>query len=292
MKSKMAPVIKNVIQVLVVVALGYLVRHKVAATHSPAWEAAGWLLSAWVAVRIGLAIRRGFARFREHTQTGVNLENLDKLTTASMQPWARGYYQMEKRAYRGFWRTLSGKPLAAAGTFSVAGGPRGRVAAAVLLLLVAACAVVGAIYLPDLVTSFWPRLFALAGAGYALLYAAIWIIGDRRNLREGGHSITRDELILDVGLRCAGAVALSSIVACRVTQEHTGRDVWTVSPGEKTNVLIELDAVTTLAITASGAPREISKRFIALYVDQPGEFAAALARARAGTLQVASALGG
>jgi hypothetical protein len=251
--------------------------------------AAGWLLSAWVVLRIGLAVKRGVANFREHTQTGVSLENLDKLTTASMHPWMRGYYQVEKQAYRGFWRTVTGKPLAPSGVFSVAGGPKGRMAAVTLLLLVAACAVLGAIFLPTLVTSFWPRLFAFAGGGYALLYAAIWIIGDRRGLKEGGHSFTPEQLILDMGMRCSGSVALSSIAACSAVDGYTGSEAWIVSSGEKTNVLIELNTVTALAITAFGSPREISKRFIALYVDRPAEFAAALARARAGALLQASA---
>jgi hypothetical protein len=282
MKTKTARVITNLSQVVVVVGLGYLVRHKVAETGSPVWVAAGWLLTAWVVLRIGVAIWRGFATFRAHTQSGVNLQNLDKLTTASMQPWMRGYYQMEKQAYMGFWRTVTAKPVAAAGDFSVAGGPKGRVAATALLLLVAACAVVGAVVLPDMVTSFWSRLFAFAGAGYALLYAAIWIIGDRRALKEGGHSFTPDQLILDLGLRCSGAVALSSIVASSRAEGVAGSEAWIVSPGEKTNVLIELDTLTALAITAFGSPREVGKRFIALYVDRTGEFVAALARARGG----------
>jgi hypothetical protein len=289
MNAKMAGVIKNVVQALVVVALGYLVRHKVAETQSAAWVAAGWLLSAWVVLRLGMALKRGVSRFREHTQTGVNLDNLDKLVTASTHPWMRGYYAMEKRAYRGFWRTITAKPVAPVGTFPVAGGPKGRIAAAVLLMLVAASAVVAAIFLPGLVTAFWPRLFAVAGVGYTLLYAAIWIIGARRNLKEGGHSITLDELILDVGLRGSGAVPLGSIACCSVLDGAAGNGAWFVSPGEAANVMIQLNAETRLATTAFGSPREISTRVIALYVDRPDEFATALARARASVRQAASA---
>jgi hypothetical protein len=286
MEAKQARIIKSVVQVVVVVGLGYVVRHKVAETHAPVWIAAGWLLSAWVVLRLAMAIKRGHALFRAHTATGINLENMDSLTTASIQPWARGYYQIEKKAYRGAWRTITRKPLTPAGEFSVAGGPNGKRRAAGLLLLVLACSALGAVYLPGLVTAFWPRLLAFAGAGYAALYAAIWIIGERRSLKEGGHRITRDALILDLGIRCAGAVALGSIAACSVIEPGAdgiaASDVWTVSPGERANVLIALNGVTTLAITSFGSPKDVSKRFIALYVDQHAAFADAVTQAIGG----------
>ena len=293
MKAKQARLIKNVLQAVVVVGLGYVVRHKIAETHAPAWIAAGWLLTAWVVLRLAMALKRGYANFRAQTATGINLENMDKLTTASMQPWARAYYQIEKTVYRGSWRTITRKPLTPAGEFSVAGGPNGKRRAAGLLLLVLACAALGAVYLPSLVTTFWPRLFAFAGAGYAALYAAIWVIGERRSLTEGGHRITRDALILDLGIRCSGAVALDSIAACGVIAPGAdgiaASDVWVVSPGERANVLVALNAMTALAITSFGAPRDISKRFIALYVDQPAAFADAVTHAIGGGLRTAIA---
>jgi catechol 2,3-dioxygenase-like lactoylglutathione lyase family enzyme len=54
-----------------------------------------------------------------------------------------------------------------------------------------------------------------------------------------------------------------------------------VSPlvGEPTNILIELTGTTPLAVTTFGYPRSLSRRFIALYVDQPGAFAEAVTRA-------------
>lgn len=293
MNTKKARLIKTVIQAIVVVALGYVVRHKLAETHAPVWVAAGWLLTAWVVLRLAMALNRGYANFRTHTATGVNLENLDKLTTASMQPWARGYYQIEKMVYRGTWRSITRKPLTPAGEFSVAGGPNGKRLAAGLLLLLVAGALVGAVFLPSLVLKFWPRVFAFAGAGWAVLYAAIWIIGDRRNLKEGGHGITCDALTIDLGIRCSGTVALSDVAACGVLGASAwpiaSSDVWLVSPGEPANVLVDLNGPTTLAITAFGSPRQIDKRFIALYVDQPAAFVDALSRASVGGLRAAAA---
>ena len=290
MKNKKARIIKTLIQAIVVVGAGYIVRHKIAETHALMWIAAGWLLTAWVVVRIALAFRQSYAKFRAHTATGITLENIDQLTTASMHPWARGYYMMEKRVYRGAWRTVIGKPLAPAGEFSVAGGSRGKLLATGLLLLVVVCAALGALVVPGLATAFWPRMFSFAAVIGIALYAAIWIVGIRRNLKEGGHRITQDELILDLGIRCSGAVALDNIASCSLLEPGMKRiaisEVWKVSPGEPANVMIELMRATELAITSFGSPREISKRYIALYVDQPARFVDAVSEASAGAHRI------
>jgi hypothetical protein len=293
MKTKKARVIRNLVQAAVVVGLGYLVKHKIAETHDMVWVAAGWLLSAWVALRIAMALKRGFANFRTHTATGVNLENIDKLTTAAMHPWMRGYYAIEKKAYRGFWRTVTRKPLEPAGDFSVAAGSNSRMLAFMLMTAVAVAAALCWVVLPNLFTGFWPRLFAFGGAGGALLYAAIWIIGDRRNLKEGGHRIGDGELVLDLGIRCAGVIALDGVAGCSVLerglQKATAADHWIVSPGEHLNVLIELKETTLLHTTAFGSPRDISKKFVALYVDQPAAFVNAVSQASADGQRAASA---
>jgi hypothetical protein len=139
------------------------------------------------------------------------------------------------------------------------------------------------VLLSRLVTAFWPHVFAYAGPGFAMLYALIWIVGERRSLAQGGHRITGDELILDLGIRGAGTVALASIAACRMPEPgahaSSASDVWTLSPGERPNILIELTGMTTLAVTSFGYPRSVSRSFIALYVDQPDAFAEAVTRA-------------
>jgi hypothetical protein len=286
MENRKARLIKGVIQAIVVIAAGYIVRHKVAETHAMMWVAAGWLLTAWVVLRLALAFRKSYAKFRTHTESGITLENIDKLTTESMKPWARGFYMMEKRVYRGAWRTVIRKQLAPAGEYSVAGGPRGRLLAAGLLLLVVVCAALGVLAVPQLAMAFWPRVFAFAGVAGIALYGAIWIVGIRRNLKEGGHRITHEELILDLGIRCSGVVALDDIASCRLIapgmKQIAVGDVWKVLPFEPANVLIELVGATELAITSFGSSREISSRFIALYVDQPASFVDAVSAASAG----------
>jgi hypothetical protein len=294
MKSKKARIVKNVVQAIVLVGLGYLVRHKVAETGgATVWVAAGWLLTAWVVLRLAMALKRGYANVRTHTQSGVNIKTLDQLTTASMPPWSRGFYQMEKLAYRGAWRTVTARPLVPAGEFSVAGGPHSAIVATVALMLVAMLAAVAVTFLPMWISGFWPRLLWFGGAGFALLYAEIWIFGWRRRLKEGGHRIDQDQLILDAGMRGSGAVALGDIARCSVlgggVAQAADAQVWTLSPGERPNVLIELTGETPLAITSFGSPRDISRRRIALYVDQPAAFVDAVVRALAARTHSAAA---
>ncbi|MDB5951116.1 MAG: hypothetical protein JWR65_2971, partial [Massilia sp.] len=95
MEAKRARLIKNVIQAVVVIGIGALVRVKTAETHAPAWVAAGWLLSAWVVLRLAMALRRGYANFRARTATGGKVGvselvgDIEKQAMASMPSWAR-----------------------------------------------------------------------------------------------------------------------------------------------------------------------------------------------------------
>lgn len=287
MNAKRARIIKNVLQAAVVVGLGYLVRHQVAATHAPGWIAASWLLTAWVVLRLGMALKRGLATARQHTAGGVTVDSVDQVVAASLQPWSRGAYQMEKLVYRGAWRSLTRAPLARAGEFSVDGARAGGALAAGVLVLVIAAALACALWVAPLLAGFWPRALTFAAAVLTIPYALVWFFGERRTLREGGHRVTRAQVLFNVGVRCSGAVALGAIVACgafdaRARQIDRG-ELWTVSPGAAANVLIELAAPTTLSVTAFGWPRDVDKRYIAVYVDQPAAFVDAimLARARA-----------
>jgi hypothetical protein len=261
-EAKRARLIKTVIPAIAVIGIGTIVRLKTAETHAPVWVAAGWLLSAWVLLRLAMALRRGYANFRAHAAAGGRrdligvAENMEKQAMASMPSWARGYSQVEKRVYRETWRAMTGKPLEPAGDFSVAGGPNGRLRSALLLVLALVGGATACVVLPRLATAFWPHLFAYAGSGFAMLYALIWIVGERRSLAEGGHRLTRDELILDLGIRGGAAVPLARIAACRVLEPggHASSvsEVWTLSPGERPNVLIELTGMTPLAVTTFG----------------------------------------
>ncbi|PWF40363.1 hypothetical protein [Massilia glaciei] len=270
---------------LVVVGLGLFIRHK-AKGGDPFWIAAGWLLTAVVVLRVGLALRRGLKLFRAQTAAeGVTLQGIDKLTTSAMPPWMRSYYTIEKKVYGGFWRALTRKPLAAAPGFTVANGPRGTLVRVGLLLGIAVllCAPSGFGHLvPE------TRLGLLAGVLYygPVLYALVWVIGMRRVLRESAHRVTADAVELDLGVRASATVAAARIVRCgallvplaqyRAMHQIDSNQVWTVAPLEKANVLISLDAVAALETVWFGYPKTVNTQHIALYVDEPHAFVDAL----------------
>jgi hypothetical protein len=290
MDTKTAGIVKKLVLTIGVVALGYVVKYKIATTHEMVWVAAGWLFGLYFAVRIGLAFKRAHANFRAHTAGGINLTSIDKLTTAAMEPWMRGHYLIEKRCYRGFWHTLRGKPLAPGRQFTVAGGPNSARLSAAMLLAVLAAAASGTLFVPG-GAAFWPRLSAFGAIAATALYAAVWIVGARRNLKEGGHTLACGTLTLELGIRCSGVLAIGSIAACtaiggdfaavRAQRKIAAGELWTLSPGERVNVLIELKEATALQTVAFGSAREISRKFVALYVDGPDLFAAAVADAMA-----------
>jgi HAMP domain-containing protein len=276
---------------LLVVGAGYLVKYQVAATHSPYWIGAGWLLTAWLAWRVARALVRGWRRVRAHSAAGVNLDTLDALTTDAMQPWLRGYYAVEKRMYRGFWRTLTRAPLAPRDGFSMRRGRNGaRLVEAGLaaLVLVSAVASLPVLYFAS---PFWPRLSMLAAIAALALYAAIWLIGERRAIAESAHAVSAQTVSIELGVRCVATLALDAIADCRLLDESVesyrarggigAAEIWVVAPSEPPNVVLELARLTTLDVLAFGYPRVLRKRVIALYLDQPAAFVAAVQAGRA-----------
>ena len=264
-----------------VIGLGYLIRYKVAETHDAYWIAAGWLLTASIVLRVGLALRRAYAAVRTQAARAAGIEGVDQLTTAAMPSWVRGYYATEKRVYRGSWRTLCRRPLQPAGEFSVSNGPNGPRLLAVSLLALVLVAGLAAWSVALMAISIRAHVYAFLAIGLVATYAAIWLVGDRRSVREGGHAVSGGEVRIDLGIRCSGTVPLAGIAGCtQVAGDATpAGDTWTVSPSEAVNVLIELAAPAALDIVAFGYPRTRKVTFVALYVDQPARFAEAVARA-------------
>ncbi|MES3024401.1 MAG: hypothetical protein V4857_22765 [Pseudomonadota bacterium] len=268
-----------------VVSLGLFIRYK-AKGGDPFWIAAGWVLTAVVVLRVGLALRRGLKLFRAQTAAGgVTLQSIDKLTASAMQPWMRGYYTIEKKVYGGFWRTLTRKPLAAASGFALADGPRGPLVRAGLLLLIS-----GLLGAPSGLAYLMPemRLGLLAGVFYygPVLYALVWVLGMRRVLRESAHRVTAEAVELDLGIRMVATIPAARIVRCgalllplaqyRAMHRIDAGQVWTVAPFERANVLISLDAVVALDTLWFGYPKTVGTQYIALYVDEPHAFVDAL----------------
>ncbi len=285
MQMNKTHLVKRSAQIILYLAAGYLIRQK-GLSGDPLWIAAGWLLSAWVVLRVGLAVRRAVVKVRARTANGVDLASLDRLTVEAMPSWVHGYYAIEKKIYAGCWRALTRRAVPVRAGFGVAGGPNGRAIALLLLLAAGAGAAALAWSVQALALSFWPHLLVQGCVAVIGLYAAIWVLGDRRMLAETGHSIAPAALTLELGIRSAAVVALAAIAECRVpvgdfkahcgAQGMDGSQLWRVAPGEAPNVVLVLRADTLLDTMWFGYPRKLSKRYIALYVDQPQQFARAM----------------
>lgn len=278
MQMKTKKLAARVMLALVVLGLGWLIRERSAATHAIEWTVAGWALTAVVVLRMGLALRRGAQKMRPHVAQGISLQTLDAIAVQSTPSYLQGLYAMEKRAYAGFWRTLTFAPLRPAGPFSVAGGPQALPRTASLLIAVALCGGALASMLPRWFPAFWPLVGASTALVFALLYALVWILGERRSLREGGHRLENGSLILDLGLRRSAQLALHDIASCVAIggrAAHEGAVRFTA--GERPNVVLALAAPFDAVVL--GTAQQIAAPRLLLYVDNPSAFVAAVTQA-------------
>lgn len=223
-------------------------------------------------------VLRGVKVWRRHTANGVSLDSIDAVTTASMPTWLHGYYSMEKRAYRYWWRTFTRAPLQPAGPFGVASGALGGKRTVSLLMSVVLCGAAIAYSLPRYFSPMWPLVGAYTALAAVLLYALVWIVGERRSLHEGGHAIADGVLKIDLGLRASASIGLPAIGSCVAIGGRARRDhAWRFTPGEKTNV--SLDISQPFSAVIRGKPRKIPAGRVMLYVDDPTTFVAAVNRA-------------
>lgn len=280
MQTKIMRVATQVLLGLMVLGLGWLIRERSAATHATHWIVAGWALTALLVLRAGLALNRAAHKIRRQAAGGVSLRSVDALAVEAMPSFLRGFYAMEKRAYRGAWRSLCRAPLAPAGQFSVSAGPRGRVRGAVQLLTLLACAGLLAFVLPGLFAPFWPRIAAAAGLLVGVLYALVWIMGARRSLQEGGHRIDGNAIVLDLGLRASAVLALQQIGSCTVIEAQApAAQSWRCTPGETPNVALQL--LGPVDAVLHGNAQVITAPCARIYVDAPDAFIAAVRQALA-----------
>jgi hypothetical protein len=279
MQQKTQRIAIKIALALATLGLGWFIARRVAATHATGWIIAGWCLSAFVGLRMAVKVWRNARAMRAHTAAhGINLKSVDTATTAAMPAWARGYYAMEKRAYRYCWRAITGTPLAPAGPFSVANGALGGRRTLSLLLTLALCGGAIAYCLPRYFAPVWPLLGAGVALAALVLYALVWIVGERRSLREAGHAITGGMLTIDLGLRASASIELTSLISCVAIGGRTQRgQTWRFTPGEKATV--SLDVSQPFPAIIRGTPQQIPAGRVMLYVDDPASFVGAVNRA-------------
>lgn len=280
MQMKTRKIVIRTVLGLCVFGLGPLISNRIAATHTTGWIAAGWALSALAVLRVGIALRQAAIKLRAATADGVTPAKLYEASIAASPSWTHGIYAMEKRAYRYFWRSLSRAPFDDAGRFSVAHGAQGGKRTVSLLLTVALCGMAIGYSLPHYLSAFWPLFGGYAGLAVGVIYALVWIVGERRSLKEAGHRVNSERLILDVGLRADARIDLISIAACVAIGGRARRDfAWRFTPGEKTNVA--LDVKDAFDAVVRGTPRRLEAGRVLLYVDDPASLVAAVNRAMA-----------
>ena len=195
---------------------------------------------------------------------------------------------VEKRLLAAAWRDLMRAPVQRAAEFSVAGGARlARMWNLAALLLMALPA---AIMLAAVLAGLGARGLLIVGAQVLLvsLYFGALLIGGRRVLRESGHDISLDFLKLDLGLHGSATLPMASVLRAHradIVAVLAPDDVWMLAPFDVPNVLVELDGLVDIAAQRFGYPSTLRRRYIALYVDEPVHFLAAVAHALPGKLR-------
>lgn len=263
------------------VGLGVFISRQVAANHEPVWVAVGWAMGLLVALKLARLLWRAGRAVRAQAGRGVSLDTIYAAGQASSPPWTHGLMAMERRAYGCSWRALAGKPIEQGGRFGVAAGPQGGSRTLSLLLTVALCGAALGYCLPMYVRAGWPLLASGAALLLLVLYALVWIVGERRSLKEGGHRIEGECLHLDLGLRGSATIPLTAIASCAaIGGRARSEGAWCLTPGETPNVILELRE--DFAAVVRGSAQQVKAARALLYLDQPAAFVAALAPALAG----------
>jgi hypothetical protein len=266
---------------LAVIGLGYLIRGHSGSEEHIGWTIAGWTLTAYVVVRIALALRRGRAALKAQGDTRVSIKSLEKATVSAMPSWIQGWARTEMKLYGGFWRTLRGVPLVQDQRFTVSNGGRSARVSALAAVVVASLAGIGLVLLAGWSTSLKSLLVGVACIAGPALYLLVMVTGERRVLKETGHAVTDDGIALALGVRFTTAIALADVVSCVPlgAADAVADDACVVSPFERPNVLLTLRSGAGTGAERFGYPFKPGTPVLALYVDEPARFADAVGAA-------------
>ncbi|NML59567.1 hypothetical protein HHL21_00365 [Massilia sp. RP-1-19] len=280
MSSKLRLVLK-VAATLTVVGLGYLIRGHSGSEEHIGWAIAGWALTAYVVIRIALALRRGRAALKAQGDARVSIKSIERATMSAMPVWMQGWSRTEIKIYGGFWRALRGVPLARGPRFSVCDGARSGWLSAAAALAVASLAALGLVLLTGWSTSLKSLLIGVACIAGPALYLLVMLAGERRLLNEAGHAVTDDVLALAVGVRFTADIALADVVSCvpLTAADLVVEDACVVSPFERPNVLLTLRGDAVVGAERFGYAFKPGTPMLALYVDEPARFAGAVGAA-------------
>lgn len=268
---------------LAFVGMGYVIRGHSGSEEHIGWTVAGWALTAYVVVRIALAVRRGRAALKAQGGERVSIRSIEKATVSAMPVWMQGWSRTEMKFYGGFWRALRGVPMERDQRFSVSRGARSGRASALAALAVASLATVGLVLLTGWSTSLKSLLIGIACTAGPALYLLVMLAGERRLLKETGHAVTGDGLALALGVRFTADIALADLVSCVPISaaDAVPGETCVVSPFERPNVLLTLQSGAVVAAERFGYAFKPGTPMLALYVDEPARFAGAVSAAMA-----------
>ncbi|HEY8206949.1 MAG TPA: hypothetical protein VIG99_05690 [Myxococcaceae bacterium] len=129
----------------------------------------------------------------------------------------------------------------------------------------------------------WPHAWAAHAVLAGLtVYSMLWLVGDRRAMRETGHRIEGSNLVLELGLRFRAEVPLPRV--CRVVRLRTDEERRRVQPKQGPRHLRVTPFDPANLHLCFREPVEARRSFglkatvqhLDLYVDDPDAFAAAL----------------
>lgn len=263
---------------LAIVGLGYVVRGHSGAGDHIGWTIAGWMLTAYVVIRIALALRRGRAALKAQGDERVSIKTIEKATMSAMPAWMQGWSRSEIKIYGGTWRMLRGVALPEDRRFTVWKGGRSALVSAIAAVVVAALAGGALLLLTGWSASLKSLLIGVACIGGSALYLLVLLAGERRLLKEMGHLVTDDGLALGMGLRFTANVDPADVLSC-APLGASGAEAFVASPFERPNVLLTLRAGAVVEAERFGYPFKPGTPMLALYVDEPARFIDAVSAA-------------
>lgn len=263
---------------LAIVGIAYVIRGHSGAGEHIGWTIAGWGLTAFVVIRVALALRRGRAALKAQGDARLSIKTIEKATMSALPAWAQGWSKSEMKIYGGFWRALRRLPLPEGQRFTVWRGPRSALVSAAAALAVAALAGAALLILAGWSTSPRSLLIGIACSAGPALYLLVMLAGERRVLKETGHTVGAERLSLALGIRFTADIALTDVLACAPAAGGTA-EACAVTPFETPNVLLTLRAGAVLGAERFGYPFKPGTSTLALYLDQPAGFVDAVSAA-------------
>jgi hypothetical protein len=219
---------------------------------------------------------RGRAAWKAQARSGepVTIKNIESLAVSSLPKWAQGWSTVEIKMYGGFWRALRGVPVAMSERFTVSKGARSVSYFAISMLAVLALAAAGLLLLAGWSTTLKSLLIGGACIAGPALYLLVMLMGERRVLKETGHSVGDATLGLALGVRLGAEIPMADVLSCArlSASAPAGMDTLVVAPFDVPNVLVGLREGAVLDAVRFGYPFTSGKQMLALYVDEPEYF--------------------